>query len=122
MAYLLGKMLVFLLAAGVFGVIVGWLLKGLFANNTQLAHFEAERKMHQQDIVQLEETWQGKYSVLNKERHKTKGLLTTQEQENLRLLNTIKTNQRAFNALEMDFVTLSNEQLALQKQLSGENV
>jgi predicted flap endonuclease-1-like 5' DNA nuclease len=117
MTYLLGKMMVFLLAAGIFGMLIGWLFKRFFAvkrNNTQLSLFEAERKLHQQDMAQLETNWQEKYSTLNKERHKTKGLLSTQEQENLRLLNSIKTNQQALNALEVDFTTLKSEQLAAQ--------
>lgn len=125
MTYLLGKMIVFLLAAGIFGMLIGWLFKHFFAvkrNNTQLSLFEAERKLHQQDMTQLETNWQEKYSTLNKERHKTKSLLNTQEQENLRLLNSIKTNQQAFNALEVDLTTLKSEKLAaqdLQHQLSS---
>ena len=109
--------MVFLLAAGIFGILIGWLFKRFFAvkhNNTQLNLFEAERKLHQQDMAQLEANWQKKYSALNKERHKIKSLLQTQEQENLRLLNSIKINQQALNALEVDFATLKNEQLAVQ--------
>ncbi len=62
--------MVFLLAAGIFGILIGWLFKRVFAvkrNNTQLNSFEAERKLHQQDMEKLEANWQKNYSVLNKE-------------------------------------------------------
>jgi predicted flap endonuclease-1-like 5' DNA nuclease len=121
MTYLFGKMTIFLLTAGVFGIVIGWLLKRFFAikhSNTQRNIFDAERKIQQQDILQLESNWQKKYSSLNKKLHTTKKSLETQEQENLRLLNSIKTNKQALDALNMDFTTLKSEKLRLQDQLS----
>ncbi len=83
MTYLLGKMMVFLLAAGIFGILIGWLFKRFFAvkrNNTQLSLFEAERKLHQQDMAQQETNWQNTvYSIKNVTKPKSYSILKSKK-------------------------------------------
>lgn len=120
MAYLLGKMVICLLLSGIFGAIIGWLFKHYAAikhNNELLYSFEAERKLHQHDKMQVEASWQEKYSAVNKERHSAKMLLATQEKENLRLLGTVKTNRQTLSALEDNLDILKNKKLVLKNKL-----
>lgn len=102
MAYLIGKIIICLLLASLFGVVIGWLLKRFFdkkQESEQLRRFEDERTQHQQHIIDLEHIWQSKYTVLNETNSDINDSLEVSKQENEVLTNRNKMLDNEIRAL-----------------------
>lgn len=121
MAYLIGKIIAYLLLASILGAITGWLLKRFFDAkhyDEQLKLFEGERAQHQQYITDLKNAWHEKQTVLNKKNSKMKKLLDVSEQENVRLLKPRQPENQQIQTLTEQLTQLKHESATHQDNVS----
>ena len=118
MVYLLLKITLCLLLAGILGAIIGWLLKHIFTqkhHNEQQQRFDVERKQHKKDLRQVESNWHAKYQSLNTTHNKIQGLFNISTQKNIQLSESVKTTQQTLNDQGEILTHLQNDMRKLGK-------